>query len=47
VAVPRELLQQMGKIGLVARRVNNKIPDFEGTVPAALDREAVPLTTRA
>lgn len=24
------LLQQMGKIGLVARRVNNKIPDFKG-----------------
>lgn len=24
------LLQQMGKIGLVARRVNNKIPDFRG-----------------
>lgn len=24
------LLQQMGKMGLVARRVNNKIPDFSG-----------------
>jgi twitching motility protein PilT len=24
------LLQQMGKIGMVARRVNNKIPDFKG-----------------
>ena len=24
------LLQQLGKIGMVARRVNNKIPDFEG-----------------
>ncbi len=24
------LLQQMGKIGLVARRVNNRIPDFSG-----------------
>lgn len=24
------LLQQMGKMGLVARRVNNKIPDFKG-----------------
>jgi twitching motility protein PilT len=24
------MLQQMGKIGLVARRVNNKIPDFKG-----------------
>ena len=24
------LLQQLGHIGMVARRVNNKIPDFEG-----------------
>ena len=24
------ILQQMGHMGLVARRVNNKIPDFEG-----------------
>jgi len=24
------MLQQLGKMGLVARRVNNHIPDFEG-----------------
>lgn len=31
------LLQQMGHMGLVARRVNNKIPDFEGLhLPAVL-----------
>jgi twitching motility protein PilT len=32
------LLQQMGKIGMVARRVNNKIPDFKGLyLPQALE----------
>ena len=32
------LLQQMGKMGLVARRVNNKIPDFKGLfLPPAME----------
>lgn len=32
------MLQQMGKIGLVARRVNNKIPDFKGLyLPPAIE----------
>jgi twitching motility protein PilT len=32
------LLQQMGKIGMVARRVNNKIPDFKGLfLPQSLE----------
>lgn len=33
------LLQQMGKMGLVARRVNNKIPDFKGLfLPPAVEQ---------
>ena len=33
------LLQQMGKMGLVARRVNNKIPDFAGLyLPASIEK---------
>jgi twitching motility protein PilT len=33
------LLQQMGNMGLVARRVNNKIPDFKGLyLPPSIDR---------
>ena len=33
------ILNQMGHMGLVARRVNNKIPDFEGLfLPPTLDR---------
>ena len=35
------MLQQLGKIGLVARRINNFIPDFEGLQPAADHGEAV------
>jgi len=32
------MLQQMGKIGLVARRINNWIPDFEGLyLPASME----------
>ncbi|MCI0360129.1 MAG: PilT/PilU family type 4a pilus ATPase [Planctomycetaceae bacterium] len=32
------LLQQMGKIGMVSRRVNNKIPDFKGLfLPQSLE----------
>lgn len=32
------MMQQLGKIGLVARRVNNFIPDFEGLyLPAAME----------
>jgi twitching motility protein PilT len=33
------LLQQMGKMGLVARRVNNKIPDFAGLyLPPSIEK---------
>lgn len=33
------MLQQMGKMGLVARRVNNKIPNFEGLfLPPAVEQ---------
>jgi twitching motility protein PilT len=33
------MLQQMGKMGLVARRVNNKIPDFNGLyLPPAVEQ---------
>lgn len=33
------LLQQMGNLGLVARRVNNKIPDFNGLfLPPSIER---------
>jgi twitching motility protein PilT len=33
------MLQQMGKMGLVARRVNNKIPNFEGLfLPSAVEQ---------
>ena len=33
------LLQQMGNLGLVARRVNNKIPDFKGLfLPSSIER---------
>ena len=33
------MLQQLGKIGLVARRVNNFIPDFEGLyLPASIEK---------
>ena len=33
------LLQQMGKVGMVARRVNNWIPDFEGLfLPDSIER---------
>src|SRR5688500_12132357 len=33
------LLQQMGNMGLVARRVNNKIPDFAGLyLPASIEK---------
>jgi len=33
------LLQQMGQIGMVARRVNNKIPDFRGLyLPDAIEK---------
>ena len=33
------LLQQMGNLGLVARRVNNKIPDFNGLfLPSSIER---------
>ncbi len=32
------ILQQMGSLGLVARRINNKIPDFEGLfLPASIE----------
>jgi len=33
------LLKQRGKWSLVARRVSNKIPTFEGLAPAAVDRK--------
>lgn len=33
------LLQQMGKMGMVARRVNNKIPDFKGLfLPSSIEQ---------
>ena len=41
------LLQQLGHVGLVARRVNSLDSRLRGPESAAVDREALPLTTRA